>query len=94
MELLIRIRTILIAAFFGSLGGIGVGAYMDKQAVFAAAAITAHLSLLLFTTTESFGRIALARSKSARIIARIFFGMYVLAGIGLVLSWAAAVHNP
>jgi hypothetical protein len=86
MELLILSRPILVSALFASLGGIGVGAYMDKQPVVAIAAVAAHLSLLHFTTTEAFGRIALARAKSARILARVFFGMYVLPGIGLALS--------
>lgn len=93
MELLIRSRPTLIAAFFLSLGSIGVAAYLDKQALFAGAAISAHACLFLFTATESFGRIALARNRSARIFARVFFGMYVLAGIGFVFLWAGALRN-
>lgn len=93
MELLIRNRSIFISGLFLSLGGIGVGAYLDKQAIFAAAAIAAHVCLFLFTTTESFGRIASTRASAARILARIFFGMYVLAGVGFVVAWASTLDH-
>jgi hypothetical protein len=93
MELLIRIRPILIAAFSLALVGIGVGAYLGNRSAFAGAAIAAHICLFLFTTTESFGRVAQTRAKTARILARAFFAMYVLAGVGFVVSWVNALRH-
>lgn len=90
MDLLIRGRPFIIAAFFISLVCFGLGLYLDHQILFTSFALAAHASLFLFTATESFGRVAQARTRPARVMARIFFSMYVLAGIGFLSSWAVA----
>jgi hypothetical protein len=89
MDLLIRGRPFIIAAFFISLVCFGLGLYLDHQIIFASSALAAHASLFLFTATESFGRVAQTRSTPARVMARIFLSMYVLAGVGFLSTWAA-----
>lgn len=93
MELLIRNRPFIITAFFFSLACFGLAAYLDRRSLFSIAAVTAHVFLFLFTTTESFGRVAFSRTKTARILARVFFTMYVLAGAGFFLTWVSALGN-
>lgn len=85
MDLLIRGRPLIIAAFFISIVCFGLGLYLDHQVLFATFALSAHASLFLFTATESFGRVAQTRSTPARVMARILFFMYVLAGVGGLL---------
>ncbi len=95
MELLIRSRPVLIAVFFVALGGMGAGAFVGNTAVMAWSAGSAHVCLFFFVATEAFGRISRTRSNGARVLARVFFGMYVLAGAGgLLAPWLVAIGRP
>jgi hypothetical protein len=94
MELLIRSRPVVIAAFFVALGGVGVGAYVGNTAVMAWSGCSAHVCLFLFVATEAFGRVSRSRSNGARFFARVLFGMYVLAWTGLLASWLVAIRRP
>ncbi len=93
MELLIRARPFLVAAFFLGLSGFALGIYMDRHSVFVISVVTAHLSLFLFTATESFGRVAQLRSRAGRVMARIFFSMYVVVFGGSLLTFAVAFDH-
>jgi hypothetical protein len=93
METLIRWRPFAITSSFTALVGIGIGAYFDRHPLLVAAAIIAHVSLFLFTATESFGRIAQGRSKSVRILARGLFSMYVMGIVGLLATWVTGIAN-
>jgi uncharacterized membrane protein len=93
MELLIRGRPIILVAFFVSLACIALGLYLDHHLFFAGSALATHAFLFLFTVTESFGRVARTRSKTARVMARVFFSIYVLAGLGFLSTWVVASQN-
>jgi hypothetical protein len=47
--------------------------------------LLAHMSLSVFVATESFGPLAQQRSIFGRSLARLFLGMYVLAGTSAIL---------
>ena len=91
MEWLIRLRPILVGAFFGALVLIGVAAYLDSMLLFRIAGVGAHMTVFFFTTTEAFGRVAHERSKPARVIARVFFSMYAFVIVGWLFSVAVPV---
>jgi len=78
MEMLIRARPLIIAVFFLAIFAIGIGAYSNVPSLFQSAALLAHVALMLFVVTESFGSVSLKRSKASRIMARTFLGLYVL----------------
>lgn len=95
MELLIRSRPVLIAVFFAALGGMGVSGFRGSTAVMVWFACSAHVCLFLFVASEAFGRVSRSRSKFARVLARAFLGMYVLAGAGALLaSLVIAIRRP
>ena len=53
-------------------------------------AIFAHVSLAVFVTTEAFGPVAQQRSAFGRNVARLFVGLYALAGLSAlsyVVGW-------
>lgn len=57
------------------------------------AAVTAHEAIFLFLLTESFGSLSQKRSKTSRIIARVFFGLSALVVSALLVQgvWRLAL---
>lgn len=86
METLVRARPLILVTFFLALAAIGVGAFVDTKALFRGGGAIAHVALFLFILTESFGSVSRQRSRSSRIIARIFLTLSALVVTGLVVN--------
>ena len=78
MEALIRGRPYILTAFFIALGAVFASPFVNQTWLTAVAIPTAHLALLLFLATESFGPIAQRRSGASRWVARVFFALSAL----------------
>mgnify|MGYP006172896545 CR=1 FL=1 len=87
MEALIRTRPYAIAVFFIALAGVFASAVANATWLFMPAGSLAHVALLLFVTTESFGPIAERRSRASRWGARIFFALLALLVTTLVVGF-------
>jgi len=87
METLVKARPLLLATFFLALAAIGIGTFIDAQALFRNSAALAHFALFLFILTESFGSVSRRRSFGTRIIARIFLFLSAFVVIGLLVNY-------
>ena len=83
METLVQARPLILTLFFASLAAVGIGAFINTGVVFRAGGVIAQIALFLFVLTESFGSVAMKRSRSTRNMARVFLVLssFVVAGI-------------
>lgn len=86
METLVKARPLILAAFFLALTAFGVGTFLDVQALFRSSGALAHIALFLFILTESVGSVSRQRSRSTRIIARIFLCLSAFVVLGLLVN--------
>lgn len=70
MEVLVRARPLILSVFFIALAALFVTAFATPW-LMDLAAVAAHVALLFFLLTESFGSVSGARSKTSRVIARV-----------------------
>lgn len=90
METLIRARPFVVTAFFASLIAT-ITAPLWWHQLLVPAAIGAHVALLFFLATESFGRVSRTRGNASRVIARVCFAFSSLLVTWMVLSGLAVL---
>ena len=91
MDALIRARPYVIAAFFVALAGVFASPFANTPWLFATAGSIAHVALLLFLATESFGPLARIRGSTSRWAARVFFLLSTVVVAGLVANLVVRV---
>ena len=88
MEILIRGRLILLAVFFTALVLTAIGSSLEINFLYLVSGITAHIALLLFILTESFGTLSKRRNIFLKVMARLFLVMLTLI-VGNMLFYTA-----
>ena len=86
MEVLIRVRPILVAVFLCALALTTIGSGLEINFLYLASGIAAHIALLLFILTESFGTLSKRRHIVVKVIARLLLVISVLA-VGNILFY-------
>lgn len=90
MEALIRARPVLLAVFICALALTAIGSGLEINFFYLVSGVAAHIALLLFTITESFGTLSKRRHFFVRILARLFLVILALA-VGNMLFYILVV---
>jgi hypothetical protein len=78
MEALIRARPILLAVFLCALALTAIGSSLEINFLYLASGVAAHIALLLFILTESFGTLSKQRHIIVKVMARLFLVILTL----------------
>lgn len=79
MEALIRARPILLAAFLCVLILTAIGSILEIYFLYLVSGVVAHIVLLLFILTESFGPISKRRHIFLKVLARLILTILTMA---------------
>jgi|TARA_R110002167_G_scaffold93338_1_gene250249 hypothetical protein len=79
MEALIRARPILLAVFLCALALTAIGSSLEINFLYLSSGVAAHIALLLFILTESFGTLSKQRHIIVKVMAQLFLVILILA---------------